>query len=163
MMIGISTDTGGAGPSTFRMSSTDGGIKTDDKGFAEIPGVPSGKYTLTIQHTEYAKVTQVVQVVADQLKDLGVVRVVAGCKVRGRVEFGEKQSFNMCTVEIRNDTGVRDTVFSQDGNFRFTGLEAGTYKLRAQAIGSEDWGPDKTVEVTPQRSSRVALTLSEPK
>ena len=48
---------------------------------------------------------------------------------------------------------------SRDGTFRFTGLKAGTYKVRAQAIGEEDWGPVKTIEVNPDRPARVTVVV----
>ncbi len=161
MMIGLSMDSGsGGGPSTFRMSSGNANIETDENGRAEIPGVPPGKYTLTIQHPEYAKVTKIVDVVGDQVKDVGDIAATAGCKVRGKIQHeGKPGPLNLVNVEIRNDSGFRDATMSRDGTFRFTGLKAGTYKVRAQAIGEEDWGPVKTIEVNPDRPARVTVVV----
>jgi protocatechuate 3,4-dioxygenase beta subunit len=161
MMIGLSVDSGsGGGPSTFRMSSGNANIETDEHGRAEIPGVPPGKYTLTIQHPEYAKVTKIVDVVGDQVKDVGDIAATAGCKVRGKIQHeGKPGPLNLVNVEIRNDSGFRDATMSRDGTFRFTGLKAGTYKVRARAIEEVSWGPEKIIEANPDRPARVTVVV----
>ena len=143
------------------MTSGGEGITTDGEGRAEIRGVPPGTYDLRIKHADYAKVHRVVVMGTDQSRDLGVIQVAEGCKIRGKLDWkNPPPNFALASVEIaKADGSDPETEMSQHLRFKFEGLAPGTYRLRARPVSAQNWGPPKTVEVRPGQTERVTLEI----
>ena len=132
----------------------------------EILPLAPGKYTLEIKHRRYANHREQIEIVGDQTLDLGTKKLTPGGAVRGSVLFAESKDptpLKMARVELTTLDGTNsETTVSTDGRFRFSGLAAGKYKVRAKALGGKPdspWGPTETVEVKPGRTARTKLQL----
>ncbi|MCB9872220.1 MAG: carboxypeptidase regulatory-like domain-containing protein [Planctomycetes bacterium] len=166
IMVQRNDSPGGAtGESTLEYSS--GGaatVSTDGQGRAVLRDVPAGKFTLTIEHAEYSKFTQTVEILKDQTKQLGKVVLQVGCSIRGRVKFpaGTTGAMAIARVEATLEGGGRpETKVTQNGSFRFDGLKPGKYTVRAISVLNEAESETKTVLVSADQPARVELELAK--
>lgn len=160
MFVGLTSGSGGGGPSSFSMTSGNQAIKTDAKGRVSIRGIPPGSYGIAIRHKDYAKFDRTVILSKDQKLDLGVIKVAEGCKIRGRVKWEAPPELAIASVEIADLDGKDpNTTIAQGGSFKFEGLRPGVYRLRARPISETEWGAPQTVQVAAGDTERITLTI----
>ena len=165
----ISITDRGSGPQRLDMSAGNRSANTDEDGVVVIKDVPPGKYELEIKHRRYATHQEDIEIVGDQTLDLGTKKLTPGGAVRGSVLFEDSDQnqprLQMARVELTTLDGKdSETTVSTDGRFRFSGLAAGKYRVRAMALAlggdpNAPWGPAETVEVKPGRTARAKLKL----
>ena len=151
----ISTE-GGPGMSRMSMTSGANAQTSDAEGKLEIEGVPEGKYTLTLEHGDFAKITKVLEIFGDRVEDLGVLTMSAGCTIKGTVSLPEG-SVRVAEVELTDANREERREMAMQGHFTFASLPAGTYTIRARSVMDQAWGPAKTVEAKVGETEEVEL------
>jgi protocatechuate 3,4-dioxygenase beta subunit len=163
MMVSMSLDAAdGEGVTTIASGAPR--ALTDGAGIAEIDDVPVGDYTLRIRHKGFAPKELDGQVVVErQLTDCGRVALGAAGQIRGKVVDAEGKPARMALVFQRAHDKQQwsEPTMAAGGAFRMTGLAAGRYRLRAQAIGPSAGGysPEVEVEVAGGGTATVELKL----
>jgi hypothetical protein len=103
-------------------------------------------------------VTNVVDVQANQVVDMGAVGMFSGCTIQGRVNLPAGAAIQVAEVEVTGAPGFETRrEMAMDGSFSIPGLPAGSYTLRARSVIDQAWGPSKTVEISPDKPAEVVL------
>lgn len=163
MMVSMSIDAGGEDMTTIASGSPR--ALTDDAGIAEIDDVPVGDYTLRIRHKGFApREIDGQSVVERQLTDCGRVPLAIAGQIRGKVVDAEGKPARMAMVFQRAHDKQQwsEPTMAAGGGFRMTGLAAGRYRLRAQAIGPSAGGYSPEVEVEVQGGGTATVELRLP-
>jgi hypothetical protein len=166
MMVTMSLSSDGAGGEEIT-TKTAGAPRAhaDEDGIAEIDDVPVGEYTLRVRHKKHAPRELKNQVVAErQLTDCGRVELALAGMVRGKVVDAGGKPAPMAMVASRPADGQQwsEPEMAQGGGYRLSGLAAGRYLVRAQAIGVTPGGFSPEVEVTVVAGETAVADLQLP-
>jgi len=124
---------------------------SDAQGVYRSEGVQPGRYVLRVNRVEFAQYrSPPFTLAANESKDLGDVRMVAGALLKGVVRDDAGAPIEKATVSLRDLEGVPLQLFSMattgsDGRYAMNGIEPGRFVVHFAARGH---APDeKTVEI----------------
>ncbi|MGB3969165.1 MAG: hypothetical protein WBO45_20695, partial [Planctomycetota bacterium] len=155
---------GGEAPETTTMTVGAPRAFADEDGVAVVEDVPVGDYTVRIKHKKYApRELKAQSVVERQVTECGRVELGAAGHIRGRVLDAEGKPARMAMVQ-KCAAGTEDwgePEMAMGGNFRLSGLAAGKYRVRGQAIGPtpSPYSTPVEVEVKAGETATTDVTL----
>ncbi len=101
----------------------------DASGQFLLPSLQSGSWTLSVEAEGFAALERSVHLVAGEVQDLGVLVLMPGAQVDGRVQDKNAKPQSGVSVRLK---GAADSVRTQTdtlGAFRFADLPAGSYSV----------------------------------
>ena len=108
---------------------------SDHRGHLELTGLPREQLRLVVEHPDYRDHPLTTPGEVQDSYDFGTVTLVRGATVEGRVALPEGEVLGTPRVEIFKSAQpmipYRSTPISDDGTYRFSGLDAGQYALKA--------------------------------
>lgn len=105
---------------------------SDSDGHYLLTGISEGGHTLIVEHAEYARVHQEVEVRGRRRLDL---RLDRGWQVVGRIVDQARSPLPGSRIRLHSDQGAYEETSDGGGIFRFTGVAGGSYRLEAEKAG----------------------------
>ena len=110
-------------------------LTTDGQGEFRLDGLPPGKFTVTVQHADFAPLAQDVAVAAAEPVTTVVLRLAEGCTLAGLVRDEQGSPVAGASVRILGG-GTEPLVWQTDEGGRFTARHLPAHvALRAQLLG----------------------------
>ena len=162
MMIGVSSTGDGNGEETSTMTFGQERVLTDEDGIAEFKDVPIGKYTLKVESRRFSPAEKGgVSVVELQLTDCGTIELSGAGQIRGVVkDAAGKPTMAMVEHRLLGAADWSQGEMAMRGNYRLTGLAAGSYEVRARAVGPNPGDPSEPQVVKVEVGKTEVANLS---
>jgi len=144
------------------------GARTDAEGRYEVAGVPPGRRTLSAFHPEHVRAVRELEITLGESRlDF---RLERGYEVRGRVLDTAGAPVPGARVSLVTDARIwtsRGEASGEDGSFTLAGVEAGTYRARAERQGYAEAlsepiavaGPVDGLELRLERGAAIVGTV----
>lgn len=165
MSLVMDDNSGGAGPESTTMTMGQQRAFTDENGVAVVEDVPVGDYTVRVKHKKHAPVELKAQTVVErQTTDCGRVELAAAGQIRGRVLGADGKPARMAIVQTCavGTEAWGEPEMAMGGSFRITGLAAGRYRVRGQAVGPSSGGYSTPIEVDVTSGETTAADVQLP-